>query len=88
MEIFTTNSVEVTLTFRRRAHHRRLVSMATVPGDERPASAIAQGVFVSVATQSLIVEEAGARAKLGVLQCSSNVPKKQQNKTINKQIYT
>lgn len=59
---------EVTLTFRRRAHHCRLVSMATVSGDERPAPALAHTVLVATATQALVVEEARAGAELRVLQ--------------------
>lgn len=59
---------EVTLTFRRRAHHCRLVSMATVAGDERPAPALAHTVLVATATQALVVEEARAGAELRVLQ--------------------
>ena len=64
---------KVTLTFWRRTHHCRLVSMATVTGDERPAPALAQAVLVSTATQALVVEEAGARAELRVLQRRADV---------------
>lgn len=52
--------VKVTLTFGRRAHHCRLVSMATVTSDERPAPALAQTVLITTATQALVVEEARA----------------------------
>lgn len=67
------DTVEVRLTFRRRAHHCCLVSMATVTGDERPAPALTQAVLVTTATQALVVEEAGARAELRVLQRRANV---------------
>lgn len=62
------DTVEVILTFRRRTHHCCLVSMATVTSDERPAPAVTQSVLVTTATQALVVEEAGARAELRVLQ--------------------
>lgn len=42
--------------------------MATVTSDERPAPALTQSVLVTTATQALVVEEAGARAELRVLQ--------------------
>lgn len=77
VEIFRSachNSRKVTLTFWRCARHCRLVSMATVTGDERPTSAPTEGVLIPTATQSLVVEEAGARAKLGVLQRGADVP--------------
>lgn len=48
--------------------------MATVTGDERPAPALTQSVLVTAATQTLVVEEAGAGAKLRVLQRRANVP--------------
>lgn len=75
MKLFVTVRcvVKVTLTFRRRAHHCCLVSMATVTSDKRPAPALAQTVFISTATQALIMEEAGAGAKLRVLQRCANV---------------
>lgn len=66
-------SAKVTLTFWRRAHHCRLVSMATVTGDERPAPALPQAVLVAAATQPLIVEDAGAGAELRVPQSRSDV---------------
>jgi len=81
MEVFRCgchDTLEVTLTFWWRTHHCCLVSMATVTGDERPAPALTQGLFVTAATQTLVVEEARAGAKLGVLQCGANVAK---NKT-------
>lgn len=65
--------VKVTLTFRRSTHHCRLVAMATVTGDEHPASALTQTVLIATATQALVMEEAGARAELRVLQCCANV---------------
>ncbi len=75
-EIFTSgcrNVVEVTLTFRWRTHHCRLVSMATVTSDERPAPALTQTVLIATATEALIVEEAWARAELRVLQRCADV---------------
>lgn len=47
--------------------------MATVTRDERPAPALTQGVLIPAATQALVVKEAGARAKLWVLQRRANV---------------
>lgn len=69
----TSGLVKVTLTFRRRAHHCCLVSMATVTSDKRPAPALAQTVLIATATQALIMEEAGAGAKLRVLQRCADV---------------
>lgn len=66
-------SAKVTLTFWRRAHHCRLVSMATVTGDEHPAPALPQAVLVAAATEPLIVEDTGARAELRVPQSRSDV---------------
>lgn len=60
--------LEVTLTFWWCAHNSRLVSMATVSGDKGPAPAITQPVFITAATQALIVEESGAGAELGAPQ--------------------
>lgn len=60
--------VEVTLTFWWCAHNGRLVSMATVSGDKGPAPAITQPVFITPATQALIVEESRAGAELGAPQ--------------------
>lgn len=40
--------------------------MATVSSDKGPAPAVTQPVFISAATQALIVEEPGAGAELGV----------------------
>lgn len=42
--------------------------MATVSGDKGPAPAITQPVFITAATQALVVEEPGAGAELGALQ--------------------
>lgn len=47
--------------------------MAAVTGDERPASTLGQSVLISTATQTLIMEEAGAWAELGELQRSADV---------------
>lgn len=69
----TSGLVKVTLTFRRRAHHCCLVPMATVTSDKRPAPAFAQTVLIATATQALIMEEAGAGAKLRVLQRCADV---------------
>lgn len=65
--------LEVTLTFWRGAHDRRLVSMATVSSDEGPAPAVAQPVFISAATQALVVEESGAGAEGGVFERRADV---------------
>lgn len=42
--------------------------MATVSGDKGPAPAITQPVFITAATQALVVEESGAGAELGAPQ--------------------
>lgn len=65
--------LEVTLTFWRGAHNSRLVAMATVSSDKGPAPAATQPVFVSAATQALIVEESGAGAELGVFERRADV---------------
>lgn len=65
--------LEVTLTFWRGAHNSRLVSMATVSSDKGPAPAVTQPVFVSAATQALVVEESGAGAELGVFERRADV---------------
>lgn len=54
--------------------------MATVTSDERPAPAVTQTVLITTATQALIVEEAGAGAKLRVLQRCANVTVKIEKK--------
>lgn len=83
VEIFRSgchDTLEVTLTFWWRTHHCCLVSMATVTSDERPAPAVTQTVLITTATQALIVEEAGAGAKLRVLQRCANVTVKIEKK--------
>lgn len=67
------HALEVTLTFWWCTHHCCLVSMATITSDKRPAPALTQGVLITAATQSLVVEEAGAWAELWVLQRRANV---------------
>lgn len=51
--------------------------MAAVPGDERPASTLTESVLVSTAAQAFVMEEARAWAKLGELQCCTNVTEKE-----------
>jgi len=82
------DSAEVTLTFWRRAQHCCLVAMATVAGDERPAPAVTQGVLIPAATQTLVVEEAGARAELRVLQRRANVTVQKQGRHQRGQMYS
>lgn len=47
--------------------------MATVSGDESPAPALPQTILVATATQSLIVEDAGAGAELRAVESCSDV---------------
>lgn len=47
--------------------------MATVSSDESPALALPQTVLVATATQPLVVEDAGAGAKLRVAESRSDV---------------
>lgn len=65
--------LEVTLTFWWGARNSRLVSMATVSSAKGPAPAVTQPVFISAATQALIVEESGAGAELGVFERRADV---------------
>lgn len=62
------------LTFRLHTHNPCFIAVVTIPRDKLPDPAFQQGVLVAVAAKALIVEESGAGAKVGVLQCRADLP--------------